>query len=58
MRTGDGPLTYRLETTPVWVHTPDYAILPPEVADTIQMEADARRRYELFIDDTRRLLGI
>ena len=57
-RTGDGPLKYSLEITPVWVHTPDYAILPPEVADTIRMSDDARRRYDLFMEDTRSLLGI
>lgn len=57
-RRGDGPLTYSLDVTPVWVHTPGYTILPPEVADTMSMDNVSRQRYELFINDTRSLLGI
>ena len=57
-RRGNGPLTYSVEVTPVWVHTPGYAVLPPEVADTMRMTEDSRRRYDLFIDDTRSLLGL
>ena len=37
---------------------PDYAILSPEVGDTLRMSADSRRAYELFMSDTRELLGI
>lgn len=55
---GDGKLSYSLHVTPLWVHTPDYAILPPEVADTMRMTPPDRQRYELFIDDTRQLLGL
>ena len=54
----DGRLSYSLHVTPLWVHTPDYAILPPEVADTMHMAPPDRQRYELFIDDTRQLLGL
>lgn len=57
-RRGNGPLTYSVEVTPVWVHTPGYAVLPPEVADTMRMGEDSRRRYNLFIDDTHSLLGM
>lgn len=49
---------YDLHLTPVWVHLPDYAILPPEVGDTLQMSADSRFRYNRFMSDTRRRLGL
>ena len=55
---GDGTLTCSLHVTPLWVHIPDYAVLPPEVADTMRMTPLDRQRYELFIDDTRQLLGL
>lgn len=49
-------LKYEVEATPVWVLCPGYRILPPEVADTLPMPADARRRYERFMADTEELL--
>lgn len=49
-------LRYDVVATPVWVLCPDYRILPPEVADTLGMPDDARRRYEQFIADTNSLL--
>lgn len=57
-RKGDGPLTYSLDVTPVWVHMPGYTILPPDVADTMRMNEISRRQYNLFINDTRNLLGL
>ncbi len=47
-----------LELSPVWVHLPDYAILPREVGDTMSMSDDSRRRYNTFMNDTREHLGI
>ena len=55
---GNGKLSYSLHVTPLWVHTPDYTILPSDVADTMHMAPLDRQRYELFIDDTRQLLGL
>ncbi|MDE6861795.1 MAG: CapA family protein [Alistipes sp.] len=49
-------LQYAVEAIPVWVLCPGYRILPPEVADTICMPDDARRRYEQFVSDTNSLL--
>lgn len=49
-------LRYEAEATPVWVLCPGYRILPPEVADTLSMPDDARRRYERFMADTEELL--
>ena len=54
----DGGLSYRTDIVPVWVMCPEYAILPPEVGDTLRMSADSRRAYERFMSDTRELLGI
>lgn len=48
MRHPDGRMSYRLETTPVWVSLPRYRILPPEAADTMRLpEAYARFRNDL-----------
>ena len=55
---GDGKLSYSLHVTPLWVQTPDYTILPSDVADTMHMVPLDRQRYELFIDDTRQLLEL
>lgn len=49
-------LQYAVEAIPVWVLCPDYRVLPQEVADTLTMPDDARRRYERFIADTEELL--
>ena len=49
---------YSLHLDPVWVHLPDYAIIPTEVGDTMQMSADSRQRYNRFISDTRQHLGL
>ena len=43
--------------TPVWVQLPKYRILPPSVADTITMSDFERSKYELFINDTHKLLS-
>lgn len=56
IRQGDAPLRYSLELTPIWVLTPGYRIVPPEVGDTLTMTADDRRRYVQFREDTRLLL--
>ena len=49
---------YDLDVTPVWVHLPDYAVIPPEVGDGMQMNYDSRTRYNRFMEDTREHLGI
>lgn len=49
---------YDLDVTPVWVHLPDYAVIPPEVGDAMQMNYDSRTRYNRFMEDTRKHLGI
>ena len=49
---------YDLDVTPVWVHLPDYAVIPPEVGDAMQMNYDSRIRYNRFMEDTREHLGI
>ncbi len=49
-------LQYIATATPVWVLCPDYRILPPEVADTLDMPAASRARYQQFIEDTRSLI--
>lgn len=56
-RTGDEPLCYELEVTPVWVLCPGYRILPPEVGDTLPMSVAARAAYRRFMEDTRKHLG-
>lgn len=49
---------YSLTLEPVWVKTPEYEIIPPEVGDTLPMSAEQRRRYGEFLSDTRELLGL
>ena len=49
---------YDLDVTPVWVHLPDYAVIPPEVGDAMQMNYDSRIRYNRFMKDTHEHLGI
>jgi poly-gamma-glutamate synthesis protein (capsule biosynthesis protein) len=49
-------LNVKLE--PVWVHLPDYAVMPREVGDTIPMSADSRRRYDRFMQDISDHIGI
>lgn len=56
-KVGDGPLCYAVEPIPVWVQTPGYRIVPPEVGDTLSMSAEDRVRYDRFLNDTRLLLG-
>ena len=53
----DRKMKYDLGITPVWVHLPDYAVIPPEVGDVMEMNYDSRRRYNVFMSDTRELLG-
>ena len=43
---------------PVWVHLPDYVVLPREVGDTIKMSEDSRRRYDRFMQDVEDHIGI
>ncbi len=49
-----GRMSYRLETTPVWVSLPRYRILPPEVADTLLLPP----AYERFRADIEALAGM
>ena len=49
---------YSLRLDPVWVHLPDFAVIPTEVGDTMQMNADSRQRYNRFMTDTRQHLGL
>ena len=49
---------YSLRLTPVWVHLPDYAILPPEIGDTLPMTPDSRFRYNRFMRDARTRLNL
>lgn len=49
---------YNLMLTPVWVHLSDYAVIPPEVGDTMRMNYDSRFRYNRFMKDVREHLGI
>ena len=46
-------MTYRLETTPVWVSVPGYRILTPEAADTMTLPA----AYGIFRADLDALPG-
>ena len=43
---------------PVWVHLPDYVVMPREVGDTIKMSEDSRRRYDRFMQDVEDHIGI
>ena len=54
----DRKVKYGLDITPVWVHLPDYAIIPPEVGDVVEMNYDSRMRYNQFMKDTRELLDL
>lgn len=51
-----GELKYYIRCIPVWVHRPRYTLLPPEVGDTIRLDAASREAYNLFMSDTRKLL--
>jgi len=53
VRHPEGRMTYRLETTPVWVGIPGYRILTPEAADTMALPA----AYRTFRDDFDALTG-
>lgn len=55
---GDSRPVYEVSVEPVWVKTPEYTIIPPEVGDTLGMPAGQRQRYEEFVSDTRKLLGL
>lgn len=52
----DGELKYYPRCIPVWVKLPKYQIVPPEVGDTLKMDAVSREAYRIFMDDTRKLL--
>ena len=43
--------------TPVWVQLPKYRILPHTVADTIAMPDGERKKYEIFFNDTKKILS-
>ncbi len=58
VKRGGGRPEYSLSLEPVWVKTPEYSLIPPEVGDTLPMSAEQRRRYEEFVSDTRELLGL
>ncbi len=49
----DGRMQYFVEPVPVWVTLPDFNIVPPEVADTMQMPP----KYHQFMEDTELILG-
>jgi len=49
---------YAVTLEPVWVMTPEYRIIPPDVGDTIAMPAAQRKRYDEFLSDTRALLDM
>ncbi len=53
LRHPEGRMTYRLETTPVWVAMPRYRILPPEAADTMALPP----AYGVFRTDVEALTG-
>jgi poly-gamma-glutamate synthesis protein (capsule biosynthesis protein) len=55
--TVDG-LRYRTTPHPIWVLCPEYRVLPRYVGDTLTMSAASRSKYELFMSDTKQLLGI
>ena len=50
--------SYSLRLTPVWVHLPDYAVLPSEIGDTLPMTPDSRFRYNRFMRDVRTRLNL
>ncbi|MDR1722878.1 MAG: CapA family protein [Tannerella sp.] len=52
----DKPVALKPLYVPVWVHLPEYNIIPPSVADTIQMPDSERKKYEQFYSDTYELL--
>ncbi len=51
-----GEFKFSINSTPVWVRRPDYTLLPPEVGDTIRLDAASRTAYNLFMSDTRKVL--
>jgi poly-gamma-glutamate synthesis protein (capsule biosynthesis protein) len=55
--TTDG-LRYHTTPRPVWVLYPEYRVLPRSVGDTLTMSTEARAKYEQFMSDTEKLLGI
>ena len=53
----DKPLKITPSYMPVWVQLPKYKILPPSVADTINLSEYERITYKQFIKDTHTLLS-
>lgn len=53
-----GELKYYIRCIPCWVKLPGYQILPPAVGDTLKMSVHAREAYEIYMDDTRKLLKL
>ena len=56
-KTENEPVRIEPYYTPVWVLLPKYRILPPAVADTLQMPEYQRSAYQRFVEDTREHLG-
>lgn len=50
--------SYDMELIPVWVSLPGYVVLPKSVGDTLPMNGVARSEYNLFMSDTKSLLGL
>lgn len=50
-----GEFDYLLDIIPVWVHRPDYAVLPSSVGNTMKMDAAQREAYTRFIHDTEQI---
>ena len=50
--------SYDLELIPVWVLLPEYVVLPKPVGDTLPMNGDSRAAYNLFVEDTEKLLNL
>jgi poly-gamma-glutamate synthesis protein (capsule biosynthesis protein) len=50
-----GEFEYFLNVVPVWVHRPDYAVLPVCVGDTLKMSEQQRVSYSRFMSDTQTL---
>ena len=50
-----GEFDYLLDIIPVWVHRPDYAVLPSSVGNTMKMDVAQREAYTRFMHDTEQI---
>ena len=50
--------SYDLELIPVWVLLPEYIVLPKPVGDALPMNGDSRAAYNIFVEDTEKLLNL